>query len=311
MCAIRWTRLVALALLLCSTLVEAAVTVRDSDGVHRFEHPPQRVVALSWESAEQLLELGVTPLAVADADDYRKWVVRPALPPSVQPAGGRLEPNLELLASLKPDLIIISPSLLDMRDQLKRIAPVLYFDAYRHDHDNAKVARDIYLQLAGLFGRTALAERRLAGLEQGFARLRGQLHQHFGARLPQVDVVRFASPAVVYVYGNNSMPLHALQRLGIASTPQSAASIWGVTQQKVVDLGQLRDSVVLYQQPFDQAGKLFGTPLWQAMPFERGGRFAAVRSTWSYGGIFSLYYLAEALSEALLSLPPQAALPAR
>ncbi|WP_374497517.1 iron-siderophore ABC transporter substrate-binding protein [Vogesella indigofera] len=297
-----WTTLAA-ALLLWSGLAAAGVTVRDSDGVHHFARAPQRVVALSWEAAEQLLELGITPLAVADADDYRQWVVRPTLPPATLPAGGRLEPNLELLASLKPDLIIISPSLLDMRPQLARIAPVLYFDAYRHDHDNAQVARDIYLQLAGLFGRSALAQQKLAAMQQGFARLRGRLQQRFGAQLPRVDVIRFASPAVVYLYGSNSMPLHALQRLGIAGTPQPAASIWGVTQQKVVQLGQLRDSVVLYQQPFEQAGKLFGTPLWRAMPFVQRGRFAAVRATWSYGGIFSLYYLAEAMTDALLRLP--------
>ncbi|MFC3533830.1 iron-siderophore ABC transporter substrate-binding protein [Vogesella facilis] len=299
--------MLAAALLLCSGLA-AALTVRDSDGEHHFARAPQRVVALSWEAAEQLLELGITPLAVADADDYRKWVVRPTLPAATLPGGGRLEPNLELLASLKPDLIIISPSLLDMRPQLARIAPVLYFDAYRHDHDNAQVARDIYLQLAGLFGRSALARQRLAAMEQGFARLRGRLQQHFGARLPTVDVVRFASPAVAYLYGSNSMPVHALQRLGLGSTPQVAASVWGVSQKKVVELGSLRHSVVLYQQPFEQAGKLFGTPLWRAMPFVAQQRFAAVRSTWSYGGIFSLYYLAEAMTEALLRLPPRTAL---
>lgn len=301
------TIMLAAALLLWSG-VATALSVRDSSGVQHFARSPQRVVALSWEAAEQLLELGITPLAVADADDYRQWVVRPALPAATLSAGGRLEPNLELLASLKPDLIIISPSLLDMRPQLARIAPVLYFDAYRHDHDNAQVARDIYLQLAGLFGRSALAQQRLAAMEQGFARLRGRLRQHFGAQLPRVDVVRFASPAVVYLYGSNSMPVHALQRLGLGSTPQPAASVWGVSQLKVAQLGQLRHSVVLYQQPFAQAGKLFGTPLWRAMPFVAQQRFAAVRSTWSYGGIFSLYYLAEAMSAALLSLPPRAAL---
>jgi iron complex transport system substrate-binding protein len=41
----------------------------------------KRIVALNWEAAENLLELGITPLAVADADDYRRWVAQPCCPP--------------------------------------------------------------------------------------------------------------------------------------------------------------------------------------------------------------------------------------
>jgi iron complex transport system substrate-binding protein len=299
--------LIALGVLLAGlwpAVAGAGVQVRDSEGVHHFARVPQRVVALSWESAESLLELGVTPLAVADAVDYRVWVVQPALPAPVRSAGSRLEPNLELLAELKPDLIIISPIMRDLLPQLSRIAPVLNFDSYRNDHDNAVAAREAYLQLGEVFDRRALATQRLAQLDRRFAALDAQLRQHFGPHLPQVNVIRFASPAVAYRYGDNSMPLHALQRLGLATSRSRAASAWGVTQLKVADLGQLGDSIVLYQQPFAQGARLFGTPLWRAMPFVRGQRFAAVRSTWSYGGYFSLYYLARAMTEALLTLPP-------
>src|SRR5690606_22500578 len=100
-----------------------AAAITDSPGAHHFTAPPRRIVALTWEAAEQVLELGITPLAVADADDYREWVVRPELPASVLSAGTRLEPNLELLVELKPDLILISPVLADMQAQLARIAP--------------------------------------------------------------------------------------------------------------------------------------------------------------------------------------------
>jgi len=57
-----------------------------------------RVAALSWEATEHLLMLDVTPFTVADAGDYRAWVVRPTLPAGVPSSGSRLEPNLELLA---------------------------------------------------------------------------------------------------------------------------------------------------------------------------------------------------------------------
>ncbi|GGY20137.1 iron-siderophore ABC transporter substrate-binding protein [Paludibacterium paludis] len=270
---------------------------------------PTRVVALSWESAEQLLELGVTPIAVADAGDYQRWVVRPALPGKVLNAGSRLEPNLELLAELKPDLIIISPTLSDLHPRLSRIAPVLLLDSYRADHDNALVARQQFLQLAERFGRERQARVRLAAMDRRFAQLRRQLHAHYGDRLPGVAVIRFANPAVLYLYGDNSMPQYALKQLGISPLWPQAATTWGVTQKKVASLGRLPPGSVLYLEPFDASEKLFNTPLWRAMPFVRNRQFAAVRSTWTYGGVASLQYLAEALSEALLSLPRPATSP--
>lgn len=280
-----------------------ASTITDSVGTHAFPKPPRRIVALTWEAAEQVLELGITPLAVADAGDYREWVVRPELPAGVLSAGTRLEPNLELLAELKPDLILISPVLADIQAQLARMAPVLQFDAYRHDHDNAAVARQIFLELGRLLDREEHAAQRLRQIDLGFERLRSRLLEHYGTRLPEVEVVRFTSPAVVFVYGANSMPVHALRQLGFAATEQQAASRWGVSQKRTMDLATMQDSIVLHQEPFDQADKLFATPLWQAMPFVRQGRFAAVRPTWSYGGAASLLYLAEAMTDALLSLP--------
>nr|MBF0685547.1 iron-siderophore ABC transporter substrate-binding protein [Pseudomonas sp.] len=280
--------------------------ITDTVGTHRFPAPPRRIIALTWEAAEQVLELGIAPLAVADADDYREWVVRPNLPASTLSAGTRLEPNLELLIELKPDLILISPVLADMQVQLARIAPVLQFDAYRHDHDNAAVARQIFIELGRLLDRESQARQRLQHIEQRFTQLRTRLTEHFGTPLPEVEVVRFASPAIVFVYGANAMPIHALRRLGFTATEQQASSRWGVSQKHTIELASMQESIVLYQEPFEQAEQLFDTPLWQAMPFIRQGRFAAMRPTWSYGGAASLQYLAEAITEALLSLSPTA-----
>ena len=80
-----------------------------------------RIAALSWEPAEHLLQLGITPLTVADAADYRDWVVHPTLPAEVVNVGSRTEPNLERLAQLHPELILITP-LLDRK--LGEISPI-------------------------------------------------------------------------------------------------------------------------------------------------------------------------------------------
>ncbi|MEI8633762.1 hypothetical protein P4S72_20110 [Vibrio sp. PP-XX7] len=54
--------------------------VEDSRGKHSLPNIPVRVAALNWDIAEQVLELGVTPVAMPDIAGYRTWVVKPAVP---------------------------------------------------------------------------------------------------------------------------------------------------------------------------------------------------------------------------------------
>ena len=69
---------------------------------------PHRVVALEWLPVELLMALGVQPYGVADIVNYRLWVNEPRLPESVIDVGLRTEPNLELLAQMKPSLLVWS-----------------------------------------------------------------------------------------------------------------------------------------------------------------------------------------------------------
>ncbi|MGG2398754.1 ABC transporter substrate-binding protein [Pseudomonas sp. SH1-B] len=264
-----------------------------------------RVAALSWEAAEHLLMLDVTPVTVADAGDYRAWVVRPTLPDSVPSSGSRLEPNLELLAELRPQLIVIPPLLEDIRPLLERIAPVQVYQSFGQQHDNLQVQREAFRSLARALGREALAERRLQAMDDELEQLREQLQAHYAGQLPAVTVIRFSSPTAAFINGPNSMPQHALTLLGLQPAIQLEPSPWGVTQVPITALGHIDSGVVLHIEPFAQQAQLFASPLWQAMPFVRAGRFAAMPSTWTYGGVFSLQYLAESITQALLKLPAE------
>jgi len=292
-----------LAVFLCS-INALAITVTDSRGEHHFERVPERVVTLSWSIVESLIELGITPLAMADIDGYKKWVVRPALPETVIDIGTREEPNIERLAELRPDVIIISNGQSDLIGKLEKVAPVLFFDAFNKDHNNYQASRQIFLELAVLFHRVALANGRVASMEARFAELKAALLRHFGGELPKVTCVRFNTTAVLWVYGDNSMPHYALEALGLEPAFPQPATQWGVVQKKLTDLAQIRDGIVLSIEPFDQAEALFSAPLWKAMPFVRANRFASVRSTWTYGGPLSIQYLAESITEALLTIKP-------
>lgn len=282
-----------------------AVTITDARGEHTFDRTPQRVVTLSWAMTEDVVELGVKPVGVADIDGYHTWVVRPSIPEGVADIGTRDEPSIEELAALKPDVIILANGQEDLIDRLEQVAPVLYFDAFSADHNNATVARRIFRNLGHLFGKEDVAEQKLAAMDTRFNTLKQQLHDHFGTDLPRVANIRFNNKAVVFVYGENAMSSYVLRELGLASALDIPPSQWGVTQKKMITLSTLEaDDVLLYFKPAPGVEKLFESPLWQAMPVVKAGHVAGVESTWSYGGALSLRYLAEAMTDALLTIEP-------
>src|SRR6185295_9452790 len=68
-----------------------------------------RVACLDWALAETMLALGHNPIAIVAARDWNRFVAGTPLPSSVADLGLQPEINFEVLASLKPDLILTSP----------------------------------------------------------------------------------------------------------------------------------------------------------------------------------------------------------
>ena len=293
--------LVAISCCLLSTAY-GEIRITDSDGEKTFSEHPTRIATLNWELTENAIELGVTPIAVADIKGYKEWVARPVLPDASDSIGDRAEPNLTKLAQLKPDVILIGAAVKSLQSRLEKIAPVVFFDTYQKDHNNAQAADETFLALAKLLGKEEVATQKLDQRTAVFAKLKAQLDAKYPEGLPKVASMRFASTTSAYVYGKNSMPEYALAALGIDNALSIDNSQWGVTQKKIRDLREVNDNVLLYFQPFYEEEKLNSSPLWQAMPFVQQGKVAPVAATWTYGGAMSLQYLAEAMTTALLGI---------
>ncbi|MBP0048759.1 iron-siderophore ABC transporter substrate-binding protein [Marinobacterium sp. AK62] len=295
---------VLLIVLLCclSLSVRAEIQVNDSRGTQRFETPPKRVVALNWGAAEELIELGVTPVGVADIRGYRDWVVRPAMPEGVTDVGRRDEPSLELLISLEPDLIIIGSQQKGLLEKLEPIAPVLYFDNFRADHNNSAAVEASFIALAQALGKHSEAQSRLRQRDRRLSELAQEVQAHFHGKPPEVAVVRLGNATHARVYGANSMVEAALNSLGLENALPQPVTTWGQVQKKVTDLAAVEKGALLYIEPFPKREQLFSTPLWQFMPFVQNDRIAAVRPVWTYGGALSIQHLAEAITEALLEI---------
>ncbi|MFW1207585.1 iron-siderophore ABC transporter substrate-binding protein [Vibrio parahaemolyticus] len=282
----------------------ADITVHDAYGAVTFEQVPQRVVVLNWDILEQVLALDIEPIAAPNLPGYRQWVVNPYAPESIEDIGTRAEPNLEKIASLKPDVILAASPQQDLIPLLRQIAPVVYLPNFSQNEAAAQTAIKHFRTLGALFDKQELAEQKLAKLNDSFKQLRGKIRQHYSAPL-DVLVMRFSTPNSVLLSTENSTTDYVVEQLGLTNPIKVSARAWGIKQDRINRLQNLEQSFVLYVQPFPQESKLNSSPLWQAMPFVKKQRVNSVRAVWAYGGAMSLQYMAEAITDSLIELAPK------
>ena len=135
----------ASALLIVSAFA-SAVTVKDAKGEFTLDKTPSRVVVLEYSFVDALAQVGVSPVGVADDNKIDR--ILPQVREKIaawQSVGTRSQPSLEVIASLKPDLIIADPSRhTAVFEELKKIAPTVMFDS-RHEsyQENLETAQKI------------------------------------------------------------------------------------------------------------------------------------------------------------------------
>lgn len=258
---------------------------------------PKRIVALEWLPVELLLALGITPYGVADVPNYRLWVNQPPLPDSVIDVGLRTEPNLELLTEMKPSFMVWSAGYGPAPEKLARIAPGRGF-SFSDGKKPLAVARQSLQEMAQLLNLQTAAERHLAQYDTVIASLKPRFI-HRGAR--PVLLTSLLDSRHMLVFGPNSLFQDVLDEYGIPNAWQGETNFWGSTAVGIDRLAAYKDVDVLC---FDHGNAkemdaLMSTPLWQAMPFVRAGRFQRVPAVWFYGATLSAMYFARILDTAL------------
>lgn len=301
-----FSRFCCVSLMVTSFLSSAygEVTVVDSRGIQTFQQSPKRVVVLNWDLLEQVLALDIIPLAAPNIAGYQQWVVNPAAPNSIEDIGTRSEPNLEKIARLKPDVIIVASPQKDLISILERIAPVIYLENFGQQDDAALIAIQHFNVLATLFEKEILAKQKLQDMALRFKELRQKIKTAFKVA-PDVVTLRFSTLNSIFLYTENSTTQYVLDQLGLTNPLPYPATAWGITQQRINSLQYIERGYVLYIQPFPDEKKLAKSVLWQAMPFVQLGHVRSVRSIWNYGGAMSLLYMGEAITDSLLKMAPQ------
>lgn len=262
---------------------------------------PARIVSMDFGLAETLIELGLPPVALPDPGSWAQWVVEPALPPGIVNLGTDREPNLELLAALRPDLIVTTPYLDGIKPLLERFAPTLTVSVYAPPVGSA-YARSIAATrtLAAAIGRDAAGEaligRAHAAMEEARARLAAA-----GLSGHAVLAVNFLDARHVRVYGAGSLFGDVMLQAGLVNGWTPPSNYWGFSTVGIEALAGGGAGTLVYLEPIsaDTLDRLAASPLWRSLPFVAAGRVIRLPPVLMFGMLPSAMRFARQLTAHL------------
>lgn len=261
-----------------------------------------RIVSLDYGVATTLMAIGIEPVGVADAADWDVWVVEPKLPDRVIDVGNDLQPNLELLAALKPDLILTTPYLAASDAALAQIAPVTRITIYAEGPPPLERAIAETARLGRLLGREREAEAFLAAAEAEFAECRARL-----ARLapPPVAMVSFLDQRHARIYGAHGLFDDVLQRIGVKNAWQGPSSLWGFHTIALEELAAVppETRLIVFEPVLpDIEPTLARSPLWNELPFVQAGRVSRLPGVLMFGMVPAALRCARLLTDHLAAV---------
>jgi iron complex transport system substrate-binding protein len=282
-------------------LLAAVPAVALAPALSAFAAAGPRIVSLDNGLASTLLGLGVTPIGIGDRSSWDKWVAEPALPPQVVDLGVPAEPNLEVLAALKPDFILTTPYLDAQLSRLREFGTVLRYNTFIYEGTPIlDMAIDVTRQLAGAIGRVAEGERFLEEME---AHLEGCRQRLASVSPPAVALVYFMDPRHARVYGAPSLFNDVLGRIGVANAWPEPSNQWGFQGISIDELSRITDPaarlIAFEPIPPDLQAALQRSPLWQHLPIAQAGRFSTLPPALSFGMVNEAMRFAGLLTDLL------------
>ncbi|MER8447992.1 ABC transporter substrate-binding protein [Mesorhizobium sp. M1066] len=258
---------------------------------------PARVVCLEWTSAEIVVSLGLSPLAVGDIRGYGDWVQGPALPQATIDLGSRGEPNLELLRELRPDLIVGAYGYGLDESSFTRLAPTFNVPFYSGKAPPYAQAQQVTLQLGDMLGRRAEAENLVARIEASIAHARARLER---AVQKPVCVVSMFDDRHVRVYGAGNLLQDVLDRLGLVNAWTGATNEWGFSTVGIEELVAVGEAQLISLDPIPPHVRIriARSSLWANLPCVRNGQVRTIPPVWPFGGLTAAARFAEFVAAA-------------
>ncbi|SEF53283.1 iron complex transport system substrate-binding protein [Bosea lathyri] len=265
---------------------------------------PQRIVALDPALTMGILqELGAPVVGAPLSAIQEPFVREAARRSSVSDVGHPLQPSIERIIALKPDLIVGSAEMHGrMRDSASRIAPTLLIDQMDWTRQ--------YRLLAEITGHSDKAQAALDEYEKRVAEIRARV------TAAPVSVVRVRPSGFhVYLDGPSAYaPYAVLREAGVTRTAYETTSDGAVLKRPDwEEISALEGEVLLYVvvSGFDPApddalaASTVANPLWKMLPAVQTGRAHRVdRATWmGFHGIASAHRVLDDVERFVLKVP--------
>jgi cobalamin transport system substrate-binding protein len=247
---------------------ESFRTVQDETGRSvRIPNPVRRVVSLAPSLTESIYALGMENLLVGDTDycDY------PPEATKKHKVGGAINPSLEEIAALKPDLVLVIKSL--NRPETVQQLDRLGIAAYATDPHTIDEIRSSVRRLAEILGNAAAGEVLDAALLQQETALQKKLQN---AAPKRVLFIVWTDPLISI--GKHTFIADALAHAGAISVVESSQD-W--PQMSLEEMARLQPEFLVFASGHSEAVSrdmeaLAKRPGWDELDAVKHRRFAVI-----------------------------------
>lgn len=167
----------ACAAALAATAQAQSVTFDTASGPMTLDAVPARIVALDVSAIDTMVALGVMPVG-APMPLYVDYL--PGVASDTTPVGSFFEPDMEAIATLAPDLIVVGPRSAAMADALGKIAPVADMSVGTDAYDDGIARVTAY---GTMLGKEDKAAELVAALDEKMMQARALVAERGGKAL--------------------------------------------------------------------------------------------------------------------------------
>ncbi|TQF06612.1 iron-siderophore ABC transporter substrate-binding protein [Kitasatospora acidiphila] len=259
-------------------------SVQHAMGTAEIKSRPQRVVVLDSGELDDATLLGLTPVGAVSPHmktaggfpSYLKGELG-----GTKDVGPMAEPNLELIASLKPDLILSSKVRHEkVFDKLNAIAPTVFAQT------TGAPWKDNLTLYAKALGKEDAARQALADYQARAARLGEEIKAKNGGTMPTASVVRFVA-GPTRLYQKDSFSGTVLQDVGLRrpASQDVNSSMLDVSPEQIDKADADLVFVTVADDPTKtQQSQVQSTPVWQSLNAVKNGKvFNVPDETWMSG----------------------------
>ncbi|MEV0096837.1 iron-siderophore ABC transporter substrate-binding protein [Streptomyces sp. NPDC050738] len=286
-------------------------TVKHAMGATEIPSQPKRVVVLDTGELDSVTMLGIKPVGAVSPHFKTAGGFPGYLADKVEGAkdvGPLLEPNLELIASLKPDLILSSKVRHEkVYDKLKGIAPTVFTETTGGPW---KANLKVHAEALGLEKQAAEA---LTKYETDAKALGAAIKAKYHGTMPSASVVRFvAGPTRLYqksAYSGVVLDDIGLARPESQSSTDPEVTMLDVSPEQIDKAEADLVFVTLADEPSKTKQKdVTSNPVWKSLKAVKNGKvFSVPDETWMSGiGVQAAeHMLADVAKATGVELPKQ------